>query len=56
MAHVVFTCPSTAIKVQHWLNDGDARENEYEGITCPACARMHLINRRTGKLLGETKK
>jgi len=27
--------------------------NEYEGITCPACAKLHFINRKTGKLLGQ---
>jgi hypothetical protein len=55
MAHFVFTCPETAMKVQQWLNDDDALENEYEGIACPACTRMHFINRKTGKLLGEAK-
>lgn len=41
------------MKVQHWLNDEDAAENEYEGIACHACARTHFINRKTGKLLGQ---
>jgi hypothetical protein len=56
MTHLVFTCPTTAINVQHWLNDDDVQENEYEGIPCSACAKMHLVNRKTGKLLGERKK
>src|SRR4029077_3873526 len=42
------------MKVQHLLDsDEDPSANEYEAITCPACARIHLINRRTGKLLGK---
>jgi hypothetical protein len=53
MADFVFTCPATAMKVQHWLHDDDAVETEYEGIACPACTRMHFINRKTGKLLGQ---
>ncbi len=54
MAKVLFVCPSTAFKVQHWLeDDDDASDDEYEVITCPACAKVHLINRKTGKLLGE---
>ena len=54
MAHTLFTCPSTELKVQHWLDDDeDAPETEYEAITCKACARLHLINRRTGRLLGQ---
>ena len=54
MAHFIFRCPTTDINVQHWLDeDQDISENEYEGIICPACTRLHLINRKTGKLLGE---
>jgi hypothetical protein len=50
----VFACPITKLKVQHWLEeDEDVSENEYEGITCLACAKVHLINRKTGKLLGQ---
>jgi hypothetical protein len=53
MAHLVFTCPATSMKVQHWLDDDDdVPENEFEGIACPACTRLHFLNRKTGKLLG----
>jgi hypothetical protein len=53
MTPFLFTCPVTSIKVQHWLDDDqDAPENEYEAITCAACLRVHLLNRKTGKLLG----
>jgi hypothetical protein len=24
-------------------------EDDYEGVDCPACERIHFINRRTGK-------
>ena len=42
------------MKVQHWLDDDqNAPENEYEVITCAACMRVHLLNRKTGKLLGQ---
>jgi hypothetical protein len=54
MTNLVFTCPTTNWKVQHWLDDDeDATDNEYEAITCQACARLHLINRKTGHLLGQ---
>jgi hypothetical protein len=53
MGHLVFRCPATSMNVQHWLDEDDAvRENEYEGIICPACTRLHFLNRKTGKLLG----
>jgi hypothetical protein len=54
MAHFVFTCPATSMKVQHWLDDDpSAPEDAYEAIACKACARIHLLNRKTGKLLGQ---
>ncbi|MDN4986800.1 hypothetical protein QY049_26935 [Bradyrhizobium sp. WYCCWR 13022] len=53
MAHFVFKCPDTSSNVQHWTDDDDAPDDSYEAVTCPACAKLHLINRKTGKLLGE---
>jgi hypothetical protein len=42
------------MKVQHWLDErDDAPDDEYVQVNCPACAKLHLINFRTGKLLGE---
>ena len=32
----------------------DISENEYEGITCLACSRLHFINRKTGELLSKS--
>ena len=53
MPPFVFTCPATSMKVQHWLDDDkDVPENEYEVITCLACTKLHLISRKTGKILG----
>jgi hypothetical protein len=54
MAPFLFTCPNTSMKVQHWLDgDEDSEETDYEAMRCPACINVHLINRKTGKLLGE---
>lgn len=40
--------------VQHWLDeDADVQENEYEGLICPACTKLHFFNRKTGKLFGQ---
>ena len=37
MAALLFTCPITQMKVQHWLDDDeDASEDDYEGVTTPA--------------------
>jgi len=52
MAALLFTCPITQMKVQHWLDDDEtASEDDYEGITCQACAGVHFVNRK-GKVLG----
>jgi hypothetical protein len=41
------------MKVQQWENgDDDAPDNEYKAITCQACGKLHLLNPKTGKLLG----
>ena len=55
MATFVFTCPNTSLNVQHSFDDGDedAPDTEYKGITCPACARLHFVNLKTRKLLGQ---
>jgi hypothetical protein len=55
MATTMFKCPFTEVNVQYWLDgtDEDVSENEYEAVTCQACARLHLVNRKTGKLLGQ---
>jgi hypothetical protein len=50
MSAFIFICPMTDQSVQHWLDDDEGiPENEYEVITCPACAKIHLINRKTGE-------
>jgi hypothetical protein len=43
------------MNVQGWVaDDPSANEGEvYETVTCLACTRFHLINRSTGKVLGD---
>ncbi|MDE2376774.1 hypothetical protein [Bradyrhizobium sp.] len=42
------------MNVQHRLTDAPADVAEtHISVACPACTRLHLINRTTGKLLGE---
>lgn len=51
-----FVCPRTGSSVQHRTERVSERDDEYEGITCPACSRLHFLNLKTGKLLGEQRK
>ncbi len=57
MATFVFKCPTTELFVQHWFDDDEsAPEDEYEGMACPACGKVHFINQSTRKLLGQDDK
>jgi hypothetical protein len=54
MAQIIFRCPNTSMIVQHWMDDDEpSDQGTYEAIECPACERMHFINKSTGKLLGD---
>jgi hypothetical protein len=56
MANMIFKCPRTGMNVQHRLDDEPPSEERrciYEAVSCPACARLHFINRSTGRLLGD---
>jgi hypothetical protein len=43
------------LKVQAWFADEvtDDEETVYETVTCLACSQGHLVNRVTGKVLGQ---
>jgi len=56
MGKLLFNCPVTGVNVQHWLDDDDDRGKPgdcYQSIVCQACARLHFVNRKTGRLLGQ---
>ncbi len=60
MAKLIFKCVRSGTNVQVWLpdtapNDTD-KADSYEAVTCPACGRMHLVNKTTGKTLSDTEK
>jgi hypothetical protein len=53
MSASTFLCPKANVAVQHWIDNGaTSSDDAYEAIACPACARLHFVNRKTGKLLG----
>ena len=54
MPTFVFRCPYTRLNVQGWLaDDPRGEEDAYQAINCSACTRVHLVNPKTGKVLGE---
>ncbi len=53
MAKLIFQCTGTGLTVQVWLTDEAVDADSYEAVTCPACARVHLVNKTTGKMLSD---
>lgn len=55
MAHFVIRCPRTSSNVQVWVSESTSipKTDEYEGVICPACTRLHFVHKLSGKLLGE---
>jgi hypothetical protein len=52
MATRVFLCPNTGQRVQDWFADSENGGDTYEGVTCSACGQVHMVNPKTGKVLG----
>ncbi|WP_454633738.1 hypothetical protein [Bradyrhizobium cenepequi] len=53
MSTITFRCPSTRQYVQQIVADEtDAERNAYMLVNCPACGKVHFLNRSTHKLLG----
>ena len=51
MATFLFRCPATGLNVQGWIADEPGDDEAYEPISCHACAVVHLVNPKTGKVL-----
>ena len=51
MPAILFRCPTTKMLVQHWADDEEDFEHNYEGVTCSGCAGLHFVNRE-GRVLG----
>ena len=58
MTTFIYRCPVTGYNVQGLLADHHAGtdRNVYESVTCTACGRVHLVDPKTGKVLGDTRK
>ncbi|MGA2311371.1 MAG: hypothetical protein ABSF87_03225 [Xanthobacteraceae bacterium] len=56
MATIIYRCPTTGLNVQGWFADDPARadaDDTYESLICTACTKLHLINPKTGRTLGD---
>jgi hypothetical protein len=50
VASLLYRCATTGMNVQAWFADDVSDDNLYVSLRCPACARVHLVN-RAGKTL-----
>jgi hypothetical protein len=55
MEYLTFRCSRTGANVQCWLTEPPPadRTDSYEAVTCPACGRLHLVNKTTGRTLSD---
>jgi hypothetical protein len=53
MRNLIFTCPVANQNVQHRIETPSDRD--YESVKCLACAGVHFINLKTGKVLRRDK-
>jgi hypothetical protein len=50
----LYRCPNTGRNVQGWSADEVTDDDEtYQSFECIACTSVHLVNLKTGKVLGE---
>ena len=53
MAGITFRCPITGFHVHAWIEGEDSEANHtYKSVTCAACQRVHLVNLKSGRVVG----
>ena len=53
MPSLMFRCPNTGMNVPLTIPfDSAADAHALESVGCPACGRLHFVNKSTGKPLG----
>jgi hypothetical protein len=58
MGKLIFRCTRTGMNVQIDMPEAAPTDypDSYESVTCPACARIHLVNKTTGRTLADNAK
>jgi hypothetical protein len=49
----LYKCPNTGLYVQGWSGAESENLQVFEIVACPLCKLSHLINVRTGRVVGE---
>lgn len=53
MTPMLFECPYTLKKVPYLRDEDCCDPQAYEPVDCPECGKVHVINKLTGKRLGQ---
>jgi hypothetical protein len=55
MPTFIYRCPITGFRVQGHAPESahEDKGEHFELVTCTACKRVHLVNPKTGKLIGD---
>jgi hypothetical protein len=54
MAAFIYRCPVTGYNVQAFVADDPTKvADAFRSMTCTVCARVHLVNPKTGKVVGD---
>ena len=54
MVTILYECPNTGFRVQGYTAEPIlVGQDRYERVTCLACKQLHLVNLRTGEVLGQ---
>jgi len=52
MGPFIYRCPNTGMNVQGCVADDPTEGETYQPITCTICTRLHLVDPKTGRVLG----
>ena len=52
MTGFAYRCPNTGLNVQGFTADDPGDDDSYVSVTCIICTRVHLVNPRSGKVVG----
>jgi hypothetical protein len=47
--------PNIGFKVKGWVAHDPTKDEAFAPVTCTECARVHLVNPKTGKVAGPEK-
>ena len=55
MAAFIYRCPVSGYNVQAFVADDPTNDGEdaFRSVTCTVCGRVHLVNPKTGRVIGD---